>query len=121
LFRGCGIEGYYLHPVVALQLGVDLFAFGWTLAVDAFALCGEAVNIALPWNKVSLNVSCCLLVSVDYDYALWAWDFHAEIKPMNGCLKLVDRTAPHYGVVWVDHVDYVECDLLTSRTRCRTK
>jgi hypothetical protein len=29
---------------------------------------------------------------------------------MNGCFKLVDRTVPHYGVVRVDHVDYVEGD-----------
>jgi hypothetical protein len=40
---------------------------------------------------------------------------------MNGCLKLVDRTMPHYGVVRVDHVNYVEGDLLTSRTERCTK
>jgi hypothetical protein len=38
---------------------------------------------------------------------------------MDDYLKLVDRTAPHYGVVRVDHVDYVEGDLLTSRAGCR--
>jgi hypothetical protein len=26
----------------------------------------------LPWNEVSLNVPCYLLVSIDSDYALWA-------------------------------------------------
>jgi hypothetical protein len=31
------------------------------------------------------------------------------------CLKLIDGSSPHYGVVRIDHVDYVECDLLTSR------
>jgi hypothetical protein len=40
---------------------------------------------------------------------------------MNGCLKFVDGDTPHYGIVWVDHIDDVECDLLTPRARCYTK
>jgi hypothetical protein len=47
--------------------------------------------------------------------------FHAEVEPMNGRLKFVDRATPHYGVVWVDHVDNVECDLLTPRFGRYTK
>jgi hypothetical protein len=47
------------------------------------------VNVALPWNEVSLNVARYLLVVVDSAHALWAWDFYAEIEPMNGHLKFV--------------------------------
>jgi hypothetical protein len=102
-------------------LGVDFFVFDWALALEAFALCHEAVYVSFPWNKVSFDVARCLLVAVDSDHALWAWDFHAEVEPMNGCLKFVDRATPHYGVVWVDHVNNVECDLLTPRVGRYTK
>jgi hypothetical protein len=37
------------------------------------------------------------------------------------CLKLVDGSTPHYGVVGVDHVDDVEGDLFTSRIGCRAE
>ena len=40
---------------------------------------------------------------------------------MNGRLKFVDRATPHYGIVWVDHVDNVECDLLTPRVGLYTE
>jgi hypothetical protein len=40
---------------------------------------------------------------------------------MNGRLKFVDRAPSHYGIVWVDHVNNVECDLLTSRVGCYAK
>jgi hypothetical protein len=33
------------------------------------------------------------------------------------CLELVDGSSPHDGVVGIDHVDYVEGDLLTSHVR----
>jgi hypothetical protein len=111
--QGCWVQGYCFHPVVTLKLGVDFFAFDWALAVEAFTLCCEAVYVVLPWNEVSFDVARCLLVAVDSDRALWAWDFLADVEPMNGRLKFVDRATPHYGVVRVDHVDNVERDLLT--------
>jgi hypothetical protein len=110
-------RGTVFVPSLLCSWPLTFFAFDWALDLDAFSLCCEAVNISLPWNEVSLNVARCLLVAVDSDHALWAWDFHAEIEPMNGCLKFVDRATPHYGVVRVDHVDNVECDLLTPCIR----
>jgi hypothetical protein len=77
-------------PSLLYSWPLNSFAFDWALALDAFGLCCEAVNITLPWNEVSLNVARCLLVAVDSDHALWAWDFHAKIEPMNGRLKFVD-------------------------------
>jgi hypothetical protein len=90
-------------------------------ALEAFALYCEAVYVSLPWNEVSFDVARCLLIAVDSDHTLWAWDFHIEVEPMNGRLKFVDRATPHYGIVWVDHIDDVKCDLLTPRARCCTK
>jgi hypothetical protein len=118
LLRRCWVEGYRLRPVV---LGLDFFVFDSAIASEAFALCREAVHVSLPWNEVSFNVVRCLLVVVDGDHALRTWDFHIEVESMNGCLKFIDRATPHDGIVWVDHVDNVECDLLTPRIGCYTK
>jgi hypothetical protein len=115
------VEGYCLRPIVSLELGLDFSVFDWANALKAFALYREAVYVSLPWDKVSFDVARCLLVTVDSDHTLWAWDFHTEVEPMNGCLKFVDRATPHYVIVWVDHIDDVECDLLTLRVGCYTK
>ena len=77
--------------------------------------------VPLPWNKVPLNVARCLLVAINYDHALRTWDFHAEVESMNGRLDFVERAPSHYGIVWVDHIDNVEGDLLTSCIGCYTK
>jgi hypothetical protein len=37
------------------------------------------------------------------------------------CLELIDGSTPHYGVVRVDHVDDVECDLFTLRVGRRAE
>jgi hypothetical protein len=36
-------------------------------------------------------------------------------------LNLLSEPRPHYGIVWVDHVDNVEGDLLTSCIGCDAK
>ena len=76
------VEGYCLRPIVALELGLDFFVFDWASALEAFALCREAVYVSLPWNEVSFDVARCLLVALDSDHTLWAWDF-IEVEPMN--------------------------------------
>jgi hypothetical protein len=53
-----------------LELGFDLFVFDWVIAFEAFTLCREAVHVSLPWNEVSFDVTCCLLVTLDSDRAL---------------------------------------------------
>jgi hypothetical protein len=121
LLQCCWVEGYRLRLVVALELGLDFFVFDQAISFEAFTLCREAVYVSLPWNEVSFNVARCLLVIIDSDHALWPWDFHTEVEPMNGRLKFVDRASAHYGIVWVDHIDNVECDLLTPRAGCCTK
>jgi hypothetical protein len=72
------------------------------------------VNVALSWDEVSFYIMCCLLVSIHCDHALRAWYLHAKIESVYCCLKLIDGSAPHYGVVGVDHVDDVEGDLFAS-------
>jgi hypothetical protein len=121
LFRRCRVEGFRLRSVVALELCFDFFIYDWATAFEAFVLCREVVYVPLPWNEVPLNVAHCLLVAIDGDHALRAWYFHAEVESVNGRLKLVDRALTHYGIVWVDHVDNIESDLLTSRIGCYTK
>jgi hypothetical protein len=121
LSRHCRVEGYRLRSVVALKLCFDFFVCDRATAFEAFALCGEVVYVPLPWNEVPLNVARCLLVVIDGYRALRAWDFHAEVESVNGRLKLVDRAPTHYGIVWVDIVDNIESDLLTSRIGCYTK
>jgi hypothetical protein len=117
----CWVEGYRLRSVVALELRFDFFVYDRATAFEVIALCHEAVYVPLPRNEVFSNVARCLLVAVDSDHALRAWDFHAEVKSVNGRLKLVDRAPTHYGIVWIDHCDNVESDMLTSRIRCCTK
>ena len=90
LLRRCWVEGYCLRPVVALELGLDFSVFDWASALEAFALCHVTVYILLPWNEVSFDVARYLLVAVDSDHTLWAYDFHTEVEPMNGCLKFVN-------------------------------
>jgi hypothetical protein len=79
-----------------------------------FALRRKAVYVPLPWNEVSFNVARGLLVAIDCDHALRTRDFHAQVKSVNGCFKLVDGAPTHYGIVRVYHVNDVEGDLLTS-------
>jgi hypothetical protein len=90
LLRRCWVEGYRLRPVVALELRFDFFVYDRAIAFEAFALCREAVYVSLPWNEVPFDVVRCLLVAVDGDHALRAWDFHTEVETMNGRLKFVD-------------------------------
>jgi hypothetical protein len=98
-----------------LDLRFDFFVCDRATAFEAFALCREAVYVPLSWNEVPFNVAHCLLVGIDGYHALGAWVFHAKVESVNGCLKLVDRAPTHYVIVWVDHVDNIESDLLTSR------
>lgn len=76
------------------------------------------MNIALSWDEVSFYILCCLLVSIHCVHALRAWYLHAKIDSVYCCLKLIDGSAPTYGVVRVDHVDDVEGDLFASRIGC---
>jgi hypothetical protein len=78
----------------------------------------EAVHVSLSGDEVSFYVTRSLLVAVDRDGALRTWYLHAQVKSVNGCLKLVDGAPAHYGVVRIHHVDDVECDLLTSGIGC---
>jgi hypothetical protein len=94
---------------------------GWAGSIGDFALCRKAVHVPLPWNKVSFNVARSLLVAIDCDHALQTQDFHAQVKSVYDCFKLVDGAPTHYGVVRVYHVDDVEGDLLTSCIRCYTE
>jgi hypothetical protein len=121
LLGRCLVEGNSLGPVVALQLCFVMFFGGWAGGIGDLALGREAVYISLPGNEVPLYVARSLLVAVDCDGALRTWDLHAQVKSVNGCLKLVDGAPTHYGVVQVHHVDDVECDLLTSGIGCYTE
>jgi hypothetical protein len=71
--------------------------------------------IALARDEVSFYVLSYLFISIYGDCALGPWDFHAHVQPVYCCLKFIDGSSPHDGVVGIDHVDYVEGDLLTSR------
>jgi hypothetical protein len=46
---------------------------------------------------------------------LWAYNFHAQIEAMNGCLEFVYWPSSYDAIVGVDHVDYVEGHLLGPR------
>jgi hypothetical protein len=94
---------------------------GWAGSLGDFAPCRKAVYVSLPWNEVSFNVACSLLVAIDCDHALRTRDFHAQVESVNGCFKLVDGSPTQYGVVQVYHVDDVEVDLLTSCIGCYTE
>jgi hypothetical protein len=121
LFQCCWVEGYHLCPIVALELRFDFFIFDWAIVFEAFALCREALYVLLPWNEIPFDVVCYLQVAVYGDHALRTWDFHAEVESMNGRLDFVERAPSHYGIVWVDHIDNVEGDLLTSCIGCDAK
>jgi hypothetical protein len=118
LLGRCRVEGNCLRTVVTLQLGLHFFVGGWTGRLGDFALCYKAVYVPLAWNEVSLNVARSLLVPVNCYHTLWARDFHAEIQVVNGRFKFVDGAPTHYGIVGVDHVDDVKCDLFASRIGC---
>jgi hypothetical protein len=83
-----GPRGTRLRFVVTLELRFDFFVCDRVTAFKVFALCREAVYVPLP--EVLFNVARCLLVVVDSDHALRAWDFHAKVEFVNGRLKLVD-------------------------------
>jgi hypothetical protein len=121
LLGRCLAKGNCLCSVVALQLCLCMLIGGRTGGLGDFALHREAVYVPLAWNEVSFNVVCGLLVAIDCDHALRTRDFHAQVKSMNGCFKLVDGTPTHYGIVWVYHVHDVESDLLTSCIGCYTE
>jgi hypothetical protein len=104
----CLVEGNSLGPVVALQLCFVMFFGGWAGRLGDLALGREAMYVSLSGNKVSFYVTRSLLVAVDFDGALRTWDLHAQVKSVNGCLKLVDGAPAHYGIVRVHHVDDVE-------------
>ena len=114
----CLVEGNSLGPIVALQLCFVMFFSGWAGRLGDLALGREAMYVSLSGNKVSFYVTRSLLVAVDCDGALRTWNLHAQVKSVNGCLKLVDGAPTHYGVVRVHHVDDVESDLLTSCIGC---
>jgi hypothetical protein len=74
--------------------------------------------VLLTWNKVSLDVACSLLVTVNRYHALRTRNFHTEIQSVNGCFKFIDGALTHYRAVGIDHVDNVEGDLFASRIGC---
>jgi hypothetical protein len=117
----CLVKGNCLRPIVALQLCLFMLVGGWTGSLGDLALRREAVYVPLPWNEVSFYVARGLLVAIDWDRALRTQDFHAQVKSVNGCLKLVDGAPTHYGIVRVHHVNDVESDLLTSCIGCYTE
>jgi hypothetical protein len=121
LLGRCLVEGNSLGPIVALQLCFVMFFGGWAGRLWDLALGREVVYVSLSGNEVSFYVTRSLLVAVDCDGALRTWDLHAQVKSVNGCLKLVDGAPTHYGVVRVHHVDDVERDLLTSCIGCYTE
>jgi hypothetical protein len=73
------------------------------------------MDITLVGDKISFNVPGYMLISIYGDCALGAWAFHAHVEPVYCCLKIIDGSLPHDGVVGIYHVNYVEGDLLTSR------
>jgi hypothetical protein len=121
LLGRCLVKGNCLCSIVALQLCLCMLVGGWAGSLGDFALRRKAVYVPLPWNEVSFNVARGLLVAIDCDHALRTRDFHAQVKSVNGCFKLVDGAPTHYGVVRVYHVDDVEGDLLTSCIGCYTE
>jgi hypothetical protein len=121
LLGRCLVEENSLGPVVALQLCFVMFFGGWAGILGDLALGREAVYVPLSGNEIPFYVTRSLLVALDCDGALRTWDLHAQVKSVNGCLKLVDGAPTHYGVVRVHHVDDVERDLLTSCIGCYTE
>jgi hypothetical protein len=95
LLGRCLVEGNSLGPIVALQLCLVMLFGGWAGRLGDLTLGREAVYVPLPRNEVSFYVACGLLVAVDCDRALRTWDLHAQVKSVNGCLKLVDGAPTH--------------------------
>jgi hypothetical protein len=114
-------RGTAFVPSLLWSCALIFFVCDWAVRFKTFALSHEAVYVPLPWNEVPLNVARCLLVAINCDHTLRTWDFHAEVESVNGRLEPVDGASAHYGIVWVDHVDNVESDLLTSGIGCYTK
>jgi hypothetical protein len=111
-------------PAKRRKLGTTVGGMGVSenFAVELMGTCATpGGRMSLPRNEISFYVARGLLVAVDCDRALQTWDLHAQVKSMNGCLKLVDGAPTHYGVVRVHHVDDVERDLLTSCIGCYTE
>jgi hypothetical protein len=121
LLGRCLVKGNCLRYIVALQLCLCMLVGSWVGSLRDFALHRKALYVPLPWNEVSFNVARGLLLAIDRDHALRTQDFHAQVKSVNGCFKLVDGAPTHYGIVRVYHVDNVEGDLLTSCIGCYTK
>jgi hypothetical protein len=121
LLGRCLVKGNRLRSIVALQLCLYMLIGDWADSLEDFALCRKAVYVPLSWNEVSFNVARGLLVAIDCDHALRTRDFHAQVKSVNGCFKLVSGALTHYGVVHVYHVNDVESDLLTSCIGCYTE
>jgi hypothetical protein len=65
------------------------------------------MDLTLAGDKISFNVPGCLLISIYGDCALGASDFHAHVEPVYCCLKIIDGSSPHDGIVGIDNVDYV--------------
>ena len=101
LLGRCLVKGNIICPIVALQLCLFMLFSGWAGSLGDLALRREEVYVPLPWNEVSFYVVRGLLVAVDCDRALRTRDLHAQVKFVNGCLKLVDGAPTHYGVVRV--------------------
>jgi hypothetical protein len=121
LLGRCLVERNSLGSIVALQLCLFMLFGGWGGRLGDLTLRREAVYVPLPWNEGSFDIERGLLVAVDCDCALRTRDLHAQVKSVNGCLKLVDGAPTHYGVVRVHHVDDVNRDLLTSCIGCYTE
>ena len=56
-----------------------MFVGGWAGSLGDFVLRRKAVYVPLTWNKVSINVTRSLLVTVNRYHALRTWNFHAEV------------------------------------------
>jgi hypothetical protein len=82
LLRRCWVEGYCLCLVVALELRFDFFVLDRVIAFE--------VPFDVPFDEVPFDFARCVLVSINGDHALRAWDFHIEVESMNGHLKFVD-------------------------------
>jgi hypothetical protein len=121
LLGRCLVKWNSLGPIASLQLCLFMLFGGWAGRLGDLVLRREAVYVPLPWNEVSFYVARGLLVAVDCDRALRTQDLHAQVKSVNGYLKLVDGAPTHYGVVRVHHVDDVKSDLLTSCIGCYTE
>jgi hypothetical protein len=79
LLGHCRVKGNCLRSIVALQLCLFMLVGGWAGSLGDFTLRRKAVYVPLTENKVSLNITRSLLVSVHRYYALRTRNFHAEV------------------------------------------